>query len=229
MLFSVEFTWENCGTHESPKSGFAVSGFKLHPEPSDYEARVLPTWQQRSVSEPIINKEFWEELIAYFPWYDTSHIENDASNNSSIVAYVFVTSVAFLPSRWLATIRGFLPSRCLATKRKFFTQQLHSNDGGIHRHAHTQTATSFHKPTLFFSKLGKYSKMWITVQSVKSQHISLLHRCWYKFQFTLKLYFHFTRFFLHSFSPLSLQLQGKMPIFSHSGAEWKEKRSPHND
>jgi hypothetical protein len=30
------------------------------------------------------NKKFWEELIAYFPWYDTGHIENDASNNSSI-------------------------------------------------------------------------------------------------------------------------------------------------
>jgi hypothetical protein len=61
------------------------------------------------------NNKFWEELIAYFPWYDTGHIENDASNNSSIVACVFVTEVTFLPSRCLATIRGFLPSRCLAT------------------------------------------------------------------------------------------------------------------
>jgi hypothetical protein len=33
-----------------------------------------------------VNKKFWEELIAYFPWYDTNRIENDASNNSSISA-----------------------------------------------------------------------------------------------------------------------------------------------
>jgi hypothetical protein len=39
----------------------------------------------------------------HFPWYDTGHIEN-ASNNSSIVANVFVTSVTFLPSRCLTTI-----------------------------------------------------------------------------------------------------------------------------
>jgi hypothetical protein len=31
------------------------------------------------------NKEFWEELIAYFPLYDAGHIENNAFNNSSIV------------------------------------------------------------------------------------------------------------------------------------------------
>jgi hypothetical protein len=42
------------------------------------------------------NKKLCEELIAYFPWYDTGHIENDASNNSSIVACVFVTAVTFL-------------------------------------------------------------------------------------------------------------------------------------
>jgi hypothetical protein len=52
-------------------------------------------------------KKFWEELIAYFPSYDTGHIENDASNNSSIVACVFVTTVTFLPSRCPATIGGF--------------------------------------------------------------------------------------------------------------------------
>jgi hypothetical protein len=34
------------------------------------------------------NKKFWEELIAYFSWYDTGHIENDASKNSSIFACV---------------------------------------------------------------------------------------------------------------------------------------------
>jgi hypothetical protein len=47
--------------------------------------------------------------------YDTGHIENDASNNSSIVASVFVTTVTFLQSRCLATVGRFLPSLCLAT------------------------------------------------------------------------------------------------------------------
>jgi hypothetical protein len=61
----------------------------------------------------IYNKKFWEELIAYLPWYDTCHTENDASNNFSTVACVFVTAVTFLPSPCLATIGGFLPSRLL--------------------------------------------------------------------------------------------------------------------
>jgi hypothetical protein len=34
-------------------------------------------------------------------------IENDASNNSSIVSCVFVVAVIFLPSRFLATIGGY--------------------------------------------------------------------------------------------------------------------------
>jgi hypothetical protein len=40
---------------------------------------------------------------------------NDASNNSSVVACVFVTVVTFLLSRCLATLRVLLPSRYLAT------------------------------------------------------------------------------------------------------------------
>jgi hypothetical protein len=38
-----------------------------------------------------------------------------ASNNSSVVACVFVTAATFLPSRCLATMGWFLPSRYLAT------------------------------------------------------------------------------------------------------------------
>jgi hypothetical protein len=53
------------------------------------------------------NKKFWEELIAYFPWYDRGHIGNDRSKNSSIVASVFVTMVRFLLSRCLATVGGY--------------------------------------------------------------------------------------------------------------------------
>jgi hypothetical protein len=52
------------------------------------------------------NKKFWEELIAYFPWYDTGHIENDMPNNSSIVACVLVTAVTSPRSRCRATIGG---------------------------------------------------------------------------------------------------------------------------
>jgi hypothetical protein len=59
------------------------------------------------------NKEFWEELIAYFPWYDTDLIENDVSNNSSIAACVFVTAGTFLLNRCIATIEGFLPNRAV--------------------------------------------------------------------------------------------------------------------
>jgi hypothetical protein len=44
--------------------------------------------QQHSDTEITYDKKFWEELIAYFPWYDTDRIENDVSNNSSIVACV---------------------------------------------------------------------------------------------------------------------------------------------
>jgi hypothetical protein len=65
-------------------------------------------------------KTFWEELISYYPWYDTGHIENDASNNSSIAACVFVTAVTFLPSWCLATIR-------------IFTEPLPSNDKDFYR------------------------------------------------------------------------------------------------
>jgi hypothetical protein len=118
--------------------------------------------------------KFWEELIAYFPWYDTGHIENHASNNSYIVACVFVAAVTFLPSRCLAMIGGFLPSRCLATIRVFlagrclatmgffpetpsndkgvFTDPLPSNDKGIfterltsNNKGDTQTRTHTHR------------------------------------------------------------------------------------
>jgi hypothetical protein len=59
-----------------------------------------------------INK-FWVELNAYFPWYHTARIENDASNNSSVVAYVFVTAVTF------------------------FTEVLPGNDKGKHKGTQT--------------------------------------------------------------------------------------------
>jgi hypothetical protein len=76
---------------------------------------------QEAQSPPTLKiyKKLWEELTAYFPSYDKGHIENEASNNSSIVASVFVTAVTFLPSSFLATIGKFLPRRCLAMIRGY--------------------------------------------------------------------------------------------------------------
>jgi hypothetical protein len=67
-----------------------------------------------SYIRPQLNKKLWEELMAYIPWYETDRIENDVSNNSSIVACLFVTAATFLPSRCLVTIGGFLPNQAVA-------------------------------------------------------------------------------------------------------------------
>jgi hypothetical protein len=97
----------------------------------------------RSCSFLAINKELWEEPIAYFPWYDTSHIENDASNNSSIVVCIFVTAVTFLPGRCLATMEGFLPGCCLATTGGYTDIHTHIL---VHKHARARA-----KHSLFFT------------------------------------------------------------------------------
>jgi hypothetical protein len=81
------------------------------------------------------NMKFWEELISSFPSYDTGHIENDASNNSSGVACVFVTAVTFLPSHCLATIGRFLPSRCLAMIGGLSTSRCLATIGDTHTDA----------------------------------------------------------------------------------------------
>jgi hypothetical protein len=70
-----------------------------------------------NIMKVYFNKKFWEETIAYYPWYDTGHFEN-TSNNSPIVGYVFVTAVTFLPSR------------CLAMIGEIFTEPLPGNDQG---------------------------------------------------------------------------------------------------
>jgi hypothetical protein len=44
-------------------------------------------------------------MFAYYFLYETNRIENNASNNSSIVVCVFVAAVTFLSSRCLVTIR----------------------------------------------------------------------------------------------------------------------------
>jgi hypothetical protein len=93
----------------------------------------------------ILNK-MQVDRVAYLPWYDTGHIKNDTSNNSSIVACVFITAVTFLPSRCLATIGGFLSIRCLATIKGFLPSRCLATIGD------TQTASWSHKHTFIFSK-----------------------------------------------------------------------------
>jgi hypothetical protein len=111
-----------------PGTKFITLEVILHLCPLCRMCDVLRSHLQRTKG----NKRFWEELTAYFPWYDTGHTENDASNNSSIIACVFVTAVTFLLSRCLATIGGFfLPSRCLATIWRFLPSRCLANIGGF--------------------------------------------------------------------------------------------------
>jgi hypothetical protein len=42
---------------------------------------ALPTLVYESETRSLMtedNKKFWEDLIAYFPWYDADHTDNDA-------------------------------------------------------------------------------------------------------------------------------------------------------
>jgi hypothetical protein len=52
----------------------------------------------------MLQKKFWDELIAYSPWHNTDRIENDASNNRNIVSIVFAAAVTLLPSLYAATL-----------------------------------------------------------------------------------------------------------------------------
>jgi hypothetical protein len=61
---------------------------------------------QRGIAvKSLPNYTYWEDPIACFHWYDTHINENDLSNTSSIVAYVFVTAVYFEPNRCLTMAR----------------------------------------------------------------------------------------------------------------------------
>jgi hypothetical protein len=101
------------------------------------------------------DKKFWEELITYFPWYDTGHIE-DASNNSSIVACVFVTTETFLPSRCLTKIGGFLQSRCLATIRGYLQSRCLARTGGFLRSRCLETIRRL-LPSRCLAMIGGYT------------------------------------------------------------------------
>jgi hypothetical protein len=64
-------------------------------------ARAFVHWFVRLF---VSKEQFWEELIAYFHWYDIDRIENDGYHKSSTVACVFFAAVTLLQSRCLATI-----------------------------------------------------------------------------------------------------------------------------
>jgi hypothetical protein len=101
------------------------------------------------------NKKLWEELIAYFPWYDTGHIENDASNNSSIVVcirYRDNVSIEPLPSN----DRGIFIEPFPSNNKGSFTEPLPSNDKG--RYTDTNTHTTQQRDLinlLYFFKIRK--------------------------------------------------------------------------
>jgi hypothetical protein len=80
-------------------SEILTAASRLGCDPVEFLLKVLRHHQttRRHIPESkYLGKKFWEEQIAYFPWYDTDRIENDASNNDSIVACVFVATVKFL-------------------------------------------------------------------------------------------------------------------------------------
>jgi hypothetical protein len=95
---------KNIVTHEDQLEDQAIDGNNRFWSPNEWHDRIWGVYEEVLLLG--YNKKFWEELIAYFTWYDTGHIDNDASNGSSIVACVFVTAVTFLQSRCRATIAG---------------------------------------------------------------------------------------------------------------------------
>jgi hypothetical protein len=56
---------------------------------------VSSAWNTKVMGE--INKKFWKDLIAYFPSYDTNHIQNEAPNVFPILGCNFFTEP--LPSK----------------------------------------------------------------------------------------------------------------------------------
>jgi hypothetical protein len=62
----------------------------------------------------IRRNKFWEEHIAYFPIIRHGLIENDAFNNSSVVACIFIVAEKCISSRCLANIRGYTGDRVIS-------------------------------------------------------------------------------------------------------------------
>jgi hypothetical protein len=52
------------------------------------------------------NKKLWEEIIAYFLWYDTDRIENNRSSYSSVVGCLFAARMCIFSSCLTNNDRG---------------------------------------------------------------------------------------------------------------------------
>jgi hypothetical protein len=80
-------------------------------------------------------------------------IENDTSNNHSIIACVFVAAVTYLPISYLATIRMHAVE--MGSCAMIYIPSFINTDSGIQKlirgYSQTQTARRSHKPTFIFS------------------------------------------------------------------------------
>jgi hypothetical protein len=75
------------------------------------------------ISTAWLNKKFWEELIAYFPWYDMGHIEKRRVQQfCCCMCICYRSNVSSEP----------LPSN----DKGMFNEPLHSNDRGIRIQTH---------------------------------------------------------------------------------------------
>jgi hypothetical protein len=114
------------------------------------------------------SNKFSEELITTFLWYDTGSIENDASNNFSFVARVFVTAVTFLLSRFLASKGVIHITETLPSNDREVHIQTHRLIGGVYEVLRSNalscydTHTKFHKEWFRHSKVKKGGEGGIT-------------------------------------------------------------------
>jgi hypothetical protein len=84
----------------------------------NHDVTTATDWKQNKLEAYLkceTNKQVLGRTNYLLPSYVTDRIDNDASNNSAIVSYVFVAAVTFLLGRCLAKIGGLLASRCLPT------------------------------------------------------------------------------------------------------------------
>jgi hypothetical protein len=109
LSFSLKFREDNCPLEA--QHSLIYPDILLIDSSFGKDFRKCNTKDDREGQHSIRTLQQWKQEVLgrtnrIFSWYDTGHIEYDASNNSSIVACVFVTAVTFLQSRCLETIGG---------------------------------------------------------------------------------------------------------------------------